>query len=181
MLRYRWKKKSKIDQQDDTPTSETSLNEDTEALFRQLSDLTPLDITHDEYIDIDSCVHTTAELSITEIVDEIINPDEEREEEHKDEENAAQEPIITVNQATFKSSSFSRTKGNRENNRSFGNCSRVYWRPNFEQYEAIGDHKLFQQRINMPNLLFWMFCFEMYIVIICIIQCLLNQCHASVK
>ena len=76
-----------------------SLNEDTEALFRQLSDLTPLDITHDEYIDIDSCVHTTAELSITEIVDEIINPDEEREEEHKDEENAAQEPIITVNQA----------------------------------------------------------------------------------
>ena len=100
MLRYRWKKKkSKIDQQDDTLTSETSLNEDTEALFRQLSDLTPLDITHDEYIDIDSCVHTTAELSITEIVDEIINPDEEREEEHKDEENAAQEPIITVNQA----------------------------------------------------------------------------------
>ena len=51
-----------IDQQDDTPTSETSLNEDTEALFRQLSDLTPLDITYDEYIDIDSCVHTTAEL-----------------------------------------------------------------------------------------------------------------------
>ena len=43
--------------------------------------------------------HTTAELWFTEIVDEIINPDEEREEEHKDGENAAQEPIITVNQA----------------------------------------------------------------------------------
>ena len=50
-------------------------------------------------MDIDLYVHTTAELSITEIVDELINPDEEREEEHKDEENAAQEPIITVNQA----------------------------------------------------------------------------------
>ena len=88
-----------VDQQDETPAPETSLNEDTEALFRQLSDLTPLDITHDEYIDIDSCVHTTAELSIIEIVDEIMHPDEEREEEQKDEENATQEPIITVNQA----------------------------------------------------------------------------------
>ena len=49
-----------VDQQDETPAPETSPNEVTEALFRQLSDLTPLDITHDKYIDIDSCVHTTA-------------------------------------------------------------------------------------------------------------------------
>ena len=50
-------------------------------------------------MEIDSLVHTTAELTINEIVDEIMNPEEEREEEQKDEETAVQEPIITVNEA----------------------------------------------------------------------------------